>query len=166
MTRITLTTSAVDDAADVLALRQSVAQDLTRRYGKGPWSGSGTIKGVLFDMRRSTVFLARARNRAVATLSLSARKPWAIDRKYFAESKRPLYLTSMAVCPELQRNGIGRLCIVEARIAAQRWPSDAIRLDAFDADAGAGDFYRKCGFTEVGRASYRGTPLIYFELFV
>lgn len=47
-----------------------------------------------------------------------------------------------------------------------RVAQDAIRLEAFDADAGAGGLYRQCGFTEVGRASYRGTPLIYFEMFV
>ena len=31
-------------------------------------------------------------------------------------------------------------------------------------DAGAGGFYARCGYTEVGRAVYRDAPLIYFEL--
>jgi hypothetical protein len=44
------------------------------------------------------------------------------------------------------------------------WPGDAIRLDAYDAEAGAGKFYAKCGFRERGRVVYRKTPLIYFEL--
>ena len=52
----------------------------------------------------------------------------------------------------------------EAKEIARAWPGDAIRLDAYDAAAGAGEFYAKCGFREVGRATYRGTPLIYFEL--
>jgi GNAT superfamily N-acetyltransferase len=69
----------------------------------------------------------------------------------------------MAVTPEIQRRGIGRLCIESALEVAKKWPADAIRLDAYDADAGAGEFYRKCGFCEVGRASYRDVPLIYFE---
>jgi len=47
--------------------------------------------------------------------------------------------------------------------ACRNWPADALCLDAYDTDAGAGEFYRKCGFTEVGRAVYRNTPLIYFE---
>ena len=47
--------------------------------------------------------------------------------------------------------------------ATQAWPADAIRLDAYDADAGAGDFYAKCGFREVGKATYREVPLRYFE---
>ena len=62
-----------------------------------------------------------------------------------------------------QRGGIGRQCLEQARVFATRWPADAIFLDAYDTDAGAGAFYRKCGFREVGRVSYRKTPLIYFE---
>jgi hypothetical protein len=46
---------------------------------------------------------------------------------------------------------------------ARTWRADALRLDAYDADAGAGEFYRKCGLREVGRATYRDTPLVYFE---
>lgn len=39
-----------------------------------------------------------------------------------------------------------------------------MRLDAYDADAGAGGFYAKCGFLEAGRVTYRKVPLVYFEL--
>jgi GNAT superfamily N-acetyltransferase len=52
----------------------------------------------------------------------------------------------------------------EAKAVARAWPADAIRLDAYDHEAGAGEFYRKCGFKEVGRVTYRGVPLVYFEL--
>lgn len=63
----------------------------------------------------------------------------------------------------MQRQGIGRLLLEEAVKQARGWPADAIRLDAFDAEAGAGAFCAKCGFREVGRAVYRKAPLIYFE---
>ena len=56
------------------------------------------------------------------------------------------------------------MCLDAAKKIAIRWPSDAIRLDAYDGGPGAGNFYRKCGFREVGRATYRDVPLIYFEL--
>jgi hypothetical protein len=52
----------------------------------------------------------------------------------------------------------------EAGAVARAWPADAIRLDAFDADAGAGGFYAKCGWGEVARVTYKKDPLIYFEL--
>jgi len=111
-----------------------------------------------------TVYAARFRNKLVATLTLSTRKPWAIDKSYFSKSKSPLYLTSMAVAPEHQRKEIGRLCMQQAMEIARGWPSDAIRLDTYDAEAGGGEFYRKCGFCEVGRARYRDSPLIFFEM--
>ena len=70
----------------------------------------------------------------------------------------------MAVAPRLQRGGIGARLLEEAKAVAREWPADAIRLDAYNNAAGAGPFYVKSGFREVGRVTYRGVPLIYFEL--
>ena len=154
------------DAGAIVSLRIATAEKLTAVYGIGPWSGITTEKSVLFTMRNSSVYVAQQRGKLTAMLVLGTKKPWAIDRTYFSKCDRPLYLTSMAVAPELQRQGIGRLCLDAAKKIAKAWPAQAIFLDAYDAPAGAGEFYRKCGFREVGRASYRGAPLIYFEMFV
>jgi GNAT superfamily N-acetyltransferase len=162
--RVKLATAIAGDVADIVSLQAAVNQHLTSKFGKGYWSGGVTEKGVLFTMRIAVVYVARHRGRLIATLTLSKRKPWAIDKKYFRASERPLYLTSMAVSPDEQLRGIGRLCIEEACRIAREWPADSIRLDAWDALAGAGEFYRKCGFREVGRATYRNAPLIYFEM--
>jgi GNAT superfamily N-acetyltransferase len=162
--KIKLQAATADDVAELVSLQNAVAQHLTSRYGKGHWSSNVSDHGVLFAMRGSTVYVARYRNRLLGTFALSTRKPWAIDKTYFSPSNRPLYLTSMAVPPDQQRKGIGRLCLQEACELARKWPSDAIRLDAYDAAAGGGEFYRKCGFREVGRALYRNKPLIYFEM--
>lgn len=152
------------DIPDLVVLRVAASQRLAEQFGEGYWSGPVTARSILFAMRNSTVYAARDRNGLIATFTLSTRKPWAIDRQYFSRSKRPLYLTAMAVAPGVQRRGVGRLALDEARRIAMDRESDAIRLDAWDAPAGAGDFYRKCGFGEVGRASYRNTRLIYFEM--
>jgi GNAT superfamily N-acetyltransferase len=74
--------------------------------------------------------------------------------------KKALYLTHMAVIRSLQRQGIGRLLLDEAVKQTGVWPADAIRLDAFDEEAGAGAFYAKCGFREIGRVTYRKAPLV------
>ena len=158
--------ATVADVPDIVTLRAAVAGKLTAQYGHGPWSGVSTEKGVRFDMRTSKVFVVRRKGRLIATLRLATKKPWAIDPKYFSACQRPLYLLSMAVAPDLQRQGIGRLCLEEVKKICRQWPADAIRLDAFDAPAGAGQFYAKCGFRAVGRATYRGCPLEYFEMLV
>jgi GNAT superfamily N-acetyltransferase len=86
----------------------------------------------------------------VGTLGLDTKKPWAIDLKYFTVVPRAVYLRNMAVMPNLQRSGIGRYLLSQATAAVKAWPSEA----------GAGNFYAKCGFREVGRAAYRNTPLV------
>ena len=155
--------ATVEQAPEISALRQAVAADLAEQFGPGPWARSSTVKGVLFDLRTSVVYVATHRHKIIATLALCTKKPWAIDRKYFTRARKPLYLVSMAVAPEMQRNGIGRSCLANVDKIVAAWPANAICLDAYDAAAGAGEFYRRCGFYETGRATYRAVPLIYFE---
>ncbi len=156
--------ASLEHAASLARLHTAVADHLTEMYGRGPWSSATSEKGVLFAMRNSKIYVARLGGEIVGTLRLTTKKPWAIDTSYFSDCERPLYLLAMAIAPDRQRQGIGKKCVAEARRIAKAWPADAIRLDAYDAKAGAGDFYARCGMTETGRVSYRGTPLIYYEL--
>ena len=152
------------DAAALALLHAAVADHLTKLHGEGPWSSKTSEKGVLYAMRASQVFVARIGAEIVGTLRLATKKPWAIDPSYFTPCCRPVYLLAMAVTPARQRQGIGRHCLLEARRLAAALPADAIRLDAYDAKAGGGGFYARCGWTERGRVSYRGAPLVYYEI--
>jgi GNAT superfamily N-acetyltransferase len=165
--RLVFASASDSDAAALAALHRAVADDLTRRFGQGFWSSAPSERAVLADMRRpkfSRILVAHAKRRIIGTLRLATKKPWAIDAAYFTAVERPLYLTGMAVHPDFQRTGVGRLLMKEAEVVARSWPADAIRLDAFDAEAGAGGFYAKCGLREVARVSYKNDPLVYFEL--
>ena len=147
-----------------MSVRVNAAEELTRRFGGGHWSGHATDRGVAWDLRQGKVLVARRGGSVVATLKLATRKPWAIDVDYFTTSKRPWYLTNMAVDPQHQGKGIGTRLVLEAIRLVREWGGDAVRLDAYDAEAGAGPFYLKCGFTERGRITYRITPLVYYEI--
>jgi GNAT superfamily N-acetyltransferase len=162
--RIKLQPATIDDVPGLVSLRSAVSDHLAAQFPGILHAVGVTEKGIRFAMSRATVYAAHQRRQVVATLTLSTRKPWAIDTAYFSPSATPLYLTDMAVHPRRQRNGLGRQCIAQAIEIARQWPATAIRLDAYDAAYGAGDFYSKCGFREVGRSVYRQTPLIYFEL--
>jgi ribosomal protein S18 acetylase RimI-like enzyme len=111
----------------------------------------------------SRVLVARRGGEIVGTVRLQSKKPWAIDLSYFARVPKAVYLHDLAVAPDARGAGIGRRLVEEATLMARAWPSDAIRLDAYDHAAGAGRFYETCGFREVGRVRYRGVALIYFE---
>ena len=160
---ITFVSAKPVDAPILAALHTSVAERLTKLHGAGPWSTNTSEKGVLFAMRNSKVFVARLDSEIVGTFRLTTKKPWAIDTTYFTPCKKPLYLLAMAVVPDRQRQGIGRLCLEEAKKIAKAWPTDALRLDAYDAKAGGGGFYERRGWAERGRTVYRGAPLIYYE---
>lgn len=154
------------DVVAIAKLRAAAARHLTSTFGHGHWSAPGTENGVRLDLRKPGLFVARRGRCLIATLRLSTKKPWAVDPAYFTDIGVPLYLTNMAVQPELQRSGIGRGCLEEAVRIARDWPAGAIRLDAYDAEAGAGGFYARCGFREVGRVVYRSVPLVYYERLV
>ena len=165
--KLSFAAATESDAPELAELHRAAAVDLTRRFGQGFWSSSPTERGVLVSLRKpkfSRILIARTGGRIAGTLRLATKKPWAIDTAYFAPAQRPLYLTGMAVHPDLQRAGVGRLLMKEAETQARAWPADAIRLDAFDATAGAGAFYAKCGYREVARVVYKNNPLVYFEL--
>jgi GNAT superfamily N-acetyltransferase len=151
------------DVAALVALRGAVARDLTARHGLGHWSTQVSESGVRRGITHSHVCIARDEGAVIGTLRLGTTKPWAIDISYFTPCARALYLTDMAVQPSRQGRGVGRRMLQEARRIAAAWPAEAIRLDAYDAEAGAGGFYARCGFREVGRVVYRRSPLIYYE---
>lgn len=164
--RLSFEVATDTDAAAIAALLNAAAAALTRRYGQGNWSSLSTEKGVLRDMGRpkfQRTLIARDGHEIVAVLHLQTRKPWAIDVKYFTTVKTALYLVGMAVLPEWQGKGVGRAMMKEAVNTAKDWPANAIRLDAWDAPAGAGAFYAKCGFREAGKVVYRNAPLVYYE---
>lgn len=160
----TLELATAAGAATLAALHTLVAEHLTEKHGQGPWSFKTSEKGMLNAMRVSQVFIAKLGNEILGTLRLTATKPWAIDTSYFSHVNKPLYLLAMAISPARQQQGFGKQCLEHAKHLAKNWPADVLRLDAYDAKAGAGDFYARCGFVERGRNTYRGAPLIYYEL--
>ncbi|HRI20238.1 MAG TPA: GNAT family N-acetyltransferase [Panacibacter sp.] len=164
---LSFSAAAPEDAGAIAALSNATAQRLTSLYGKGHWSYQCTEKAVLYGMKgNSRMLIAKHEDLLVGTLHLVTKKPWAIDVLYFTSVQQPLYLIGMAVHPDWQHKGIGRYMLQQIIPEVITWPAQSIRLDAYDNAAGAGEFYRKCGYTERGRALYKNNPLIYFELLV
>ena len=164
--RVKFRDATLEDVAAIAGLQNAAAGALTARHGPGPWSSLETERGAGLALRHSRVRVGWDGKRIVTVLRLATKKPWAIDVSCFTPVKRPLYLTGMAVSVTRQGRGLGRMALEDAYAVAEKWPADAIRLDAFDADAGSGGFYGRCGFTERGRVVYKGDPLVYYERLV
>jgi GNAT superfamily N-acetyltransferase len=163
---IALEPARAKEATAVAELLNAAADMLTVQYGIGFWSRHSTDRGVKWLMRIGQVYVVREQGSVIATLTLTPRKPWAIDIDYFTQVAKAMYVLSMAVAPDRQSRGIGRACVDAAVALCREASANALRLDAFDANAGAGAFYQKCGFRDVGRVRYRNVPLIYFERMV
>jgi GNAT superfamily N-acetyltransferase len=155
--------ASLDDVAAIAGLQNAAAGALTARFGPGPWSALVNERGVALAQRHARVRVGGDGKRILTVLRLATRKPWAIDVSFFTPVKRPVYLTGMAVSVAQQGQGLGRMALEDACAIAEEWPADAVRLDAYDAKAGAGEFYGRCGFTERGRVVYKGDPLVYYE---
>lgn len=166
MVPIALQLAKEREAGAIAELLSAAADTLTMQYGTGHWSKHSSDRGVRWLMRIGKVYVVRESDRIVATLTLTPRKPWAIDIDHFTNVTNAVYMLSMAVAPDRQGYGVGRACVELAVEMCREWPANALRLDAYDATAGAGGFYEKCGFRRVGRITYRNVPLIYFERIV
>ncbi|RYG34998.1 MAG: GNAT family N-acetyltransferase [Burkholderiales bacterium] len=164
--QVSIREAVVAEAEEIAAVRMAAAHELTLRFGLGLWSSNTTPNLVLLAMKQGRVIIATHADAIVGTLTLSKRKPWAIEKSYFTRVKTPIYLTNMAIHPRAQRQGVGRALLADADTRTRLWPGGAghaIRLDAFNADAGAGGFYERCGYRERGKIVFKNAPLIYFE---
>lgn len=162
--RLSFRDATVGDVPAIAALYNAAAGALTARFGDGHWSSLVTERGTASLLRHARVRVGREGGRILTVLRLATKKPWAIDVSYFTPVKKPLYLTAMTVSVAHQGAGLGRLALDDAIMVARKWPAEALRLDAYDADAGAGRFYAGCGFQERARVKYKGDPLVYYEL--
>ena len=162
--RLRFRDASLDDVPIIAGLQNAAAGALTARFGAGHWSSLVTERSAALSQRHARVRVGRSGKRILTVVRLATKKPWAIDVSYFTPVKRALYLTGLAVSVAHQGYGLGRLAMEDACEVARALPADAIRLDAYDSPAGAGDFYVKCGFKERGRVVYRGDPLVYYEL--
>jgi GNAT superfamily N-acetyltransferase len=161
---VRITRATPPDAAAIAQVRIAAADQLTREFGEGHWSSHTNIAAVARDIASSIVLAARDGDTIAGTLTLQTKRPWSIDASCFTPCRKALYLVNMAVTPDRQRAGTGRALLAAALTVAREYPADTIRLDAYDGSAGSGEFYRRCGYTAAGGKSYRGVPLLYFEL--
>lgn len=147
---------------------------MTRQFGEGHWSAIPGKAEVLKQMRASQMLVARHEEHIVGTLRLVTVNPRAMDSAGFTRVDSALYLLGLAVAPDWRRLGIGRRLVEAAKDAARARRSQALWLDAYDNEVGAGPFYLRCGFRRVGaggnvRAQISArivSPLVYFEWLV
>ncbi len=161
---VRLRQAGLDNLKPVRSILVAAADDLTARFGEGHWSGVRTIATLQKYAGSGTLYVIEADAIVVGTLRLTDLKIGFYRNAWFARPKDPAgYLLDMAVSPDRQHRGLGRRAMEQAERLARQGGLRAIRLDAYQGPAGAGGFYRKCGYDLVHKGEMRGVALEYFE---
>jgi GNAT superfamily N-acetyltransferase len=164
---VSLRPALAGDVACVRAILAAAANDLTARCGLGHWSAVRSAETLRKYADDGELYLIEADGRAVGTFRLTDRKIGFYRSDWFANPADPaFYVLDMAIHPEHQHRGIGRGSMGSADELAFSRGLKAIRLDAYTGLAGAGGFYRKCGYRLVHEGAFNGVPLEYYERLV
>jgi GNAT superfamily N-acetyltransferase len=154
----------LDDVKEIRSILAAAAADLTARFGQGHWSTVRTIETLQKYVNDGVLYVVEVDLTAVAALRLTNRKIGFYRNDWFARPKDPAgYLMDMAVRPDHQRRGIGRRSMQLTEQLGRRAGLQTIRLDAYKGPAGAGEFYKKCGYALVHQGAFKGVALEYFE---
>lgn len=173
--KLTISEATPNDVAEILALRLAVGARMQERFGDDRWAppiNEGSVLRLFKGPRTRKsdgetlikILIGKSRGEIVALTRMQTKKPWAFDLKYFSADVKAVYLGDVEVSPKFQGHGFGTQLMEAAADDARAWPADAVRTSAYDGVAGAGPFYSKCGFREMGRVTYRTIPMIYFEM--
>ena len=165
---VLITRALPGDARSIADLRGAVARGMTREHGEGHWSACPSKAEVTRQLRASHVLVARRDGRIVGTVRLVTANPQVFDSGAFTSVASALYVLGLSVAPECRRQGIGRQLMEAAKDVARSRPAQALWLDAYDSEVGAGPFYERCGFRRVGPSSFRPgavrpVALVYYE---
>ena len=158
-----ITRALPSDARAIADLRGAVARHMTLQHGQGHWSPCPSKAEVTRQLRASHVLIARQQGRIVGTVRLATANPLAFDSGSFTSVETAIYVLGLAVAPECRKQGIGRQLIEAAKAVARSRPAQALWLDAYDSEVGAGPFYSRCGFRRVGPTTFKEVMLVYYE---
>ncbi|MDF3022928.1 MAG: GCN5-related N-acetyltransferase [Alphaproteobacteria bacterium] len=154
----------LSEVLDIYKLRKDAADELTRKFGKGPWSKISLLNTVLHKLTDNTLFVVIDDGKLAGTFTLDVEKTDRESKPWFKRQSAPAcYLRNMSIDPKFQGKGLGRAALYEIENRAVKLRVRAVRLDAFVGPGGAAEFYRKCGYTFVHRGKLGKTDLEYFE---
>src|SRR4051794_19828514 len=92
-----ISVATVRDARTLTELRGRVAEDMTRRFGRGPWSSCPSRADVLRQLRASRVLIASRGTGVVGTVRLVRALPALVDAGHFTPVESALYVLGLAV---------------------------------------------------------------------
>jgi GNAT superfamily N-acetyltransferase len=155
----------VASAAEPLhAVLAECGADMQKRLGLSHWVPPYPLSRLQAEVDHGKVYEVVTANAPVATFTLLREPPEYVDNDHWSAAGEPaVYVTRLAVRPDLQRQGIGRFCMEWIEQHAGATGARSIRLDAYTRHEGLPRFYRRLGYVERGTYEAFGAPLTCFE---
>jgi GNAT superfamily N-acetyltransferase len=163
MAEVEITEASAADVPGIVALRAEVAQDMTSRFGEGPWSVETSAADVIRQLRASQVLVARRGEDILGAVRLAVPIHHALEAISFTPVASSLYVLGLAVAPLQRGRGLGGRLIAAAKDAARARSIQALWLDTYADAAGASPFYVRCGFRQVASVHDQQWPLLFYE---
>jgi GNAT superfamily N-acetyltransferase len=152
------------DIRAIRAVLAAAAHDLSTRFGEGHWSGVRSIETLRKYLDEGVLYVVENDERIIGTLRLTDQKIGFYRADWFTNpDDKAGYLLDMAIDPTRQRRGVGQLAMATCEDIARVAGLQAIRLDAYTGPAGAGEFYRRCGYRLMHQGAFHGVGLEYYE---
>lgn len=145
----TLKPIEVASAADIDALNSLLNQCATMMAAQGMqhWLGVYDKQSVTANVQQKVVYTLRDKQHIVACVALASTPADYYADCWPAAPKANFYLTMLAVAPDYQQQGLGKLMV---QFCQQQIPDgQSLQLDAVAHYPALLDFYRQLGFQQI-----------------
>jgi GNAT superfamily N-acetyltransferase len=138
--------------------------DMKSKLGLTHWHPPYPIQLLRRDAEHRSVYTVSGDDQIIATFTIDTRP---LEYYYPALWKTPehraMYVSHLAVLPQLQGKGIGSWCMNEIENIAAESGCRAVRLDAYEKYKQLLQFYDKLGYERRAIVKFQGLNLVCFE---
>jgi GNAT superfamily N-acetyltransferase len=150
----------VNDVDDIYSILSLCANDMLLNYDLDHWIPVYPKENILDDITNKKVFVVENDAKLIACFTLSFINPslWSNF-----DSVKSIYLSKLAVVPNISGKGIGKYCMKFIESFATRNNVNRIRFDVYDKSDKTISFYLKLGYKIVGNAKTNRFGVVLME---
>jgi GNAT superfamily N-acetyltransferase len=153
-----------DEVDDLHEILRRCGRDIKLRFGLSHWDPPYPLRLLRRDAAERRVCRVLGVDRTVATFTLDTEPFSYYDMTIWeAPGSEAIYVSRLAVDPDLQGHGIGTWCMEAIERLAAGEGREAVRLDAHGRHEKLVGFYAGLGYAQRGIATFRGAELVCLE---
>lgn len=149
LSKLQIKKASVDEIQKVHTLIKDCGKALYDQYKIDLWYPMPVLEQFKCWIQNTTTYCVYANNELIATFNISLKPRKFYKPEFWHDSKaQALYLGKLAVKPDLQCKGIGKLCVQEVEKLAKGMGCTAIRFVCIQRHPWLNGFYEKLGYNQ------------------